>query len=102
MELILVLAVISVVLAISAPTLRGFFARAQMRRLDAAALKTFGETLSRHVRTEERRLFEECQRRMPADEMARIGIAMDEYFAKCGMPGATCALPSSLKNKQSE
>ncbi len=80
-------------------TLREFFARAKTRRLDAAALKTFGETLSRHIRTEERQLFEECQRQMPADEMARIGAAMNEYFAKSGMPGASCALPSSPKKK---
>ena len=76
-------------------TLRGFFERAKRRRLDSAALKTFGETLSQHIRTEERQLFEDCQRQMPAGEMARAGAAMDEYFAKAGMPGASCALPSS-------
>ena len=75
-------------------TLRDFFTRAQAGRLDAAALKTFGETLSQHIRTEERQLFEECQRLMPAGEMARTGAAMDDYFAKSGMPGASCALPS--------
>ena len=75
-------------------TLRDFFARAQAGRLDAASLKTFGATLSQHIRTEERQLFEECQRQMPAHEMARTGSAMDEYFAKSGMPGASCALPS--------
>ena len=75
-------------------TLRDFFARAQAGRLDTASLKTFGETLSQHIRTEERQLFEECQRQMPADEMARTGSAMDDYFAKSGMPGASCALPS--------
>ena len=75
--------------------LRDFFARAAARQMDAAALKTFGETLSGHIRTEERQLFEECQRQMTADEMARAGSAMDEYFAKSGMPGASCALPSA-------
>jgi len=80
-------------------TLRDFFARATARRLDAATLKTFVETLARHIRTEERELFEECQRQMPAAEMARAGAAMDDYFAKSGMPGASCALPSSLKKK---
>ena len=79
-------------------TLRGFFERAKMRRLDdAAALKTFGETLSQQIRTEERQLFEECQRHTPAGEMARAGAAMEEYFAKSGMPGARCTLPSSSK-----
>ena len=75
-------------------TLRNFFAHAKARQMDAATLKTFGETLSQHIRTEERQLFEECQRQMPADEMARTGAAMDAYFANSGMPGASCALPS--------
>lgn len=75
-------------------TLRGFFAQAQTRHLDATGLKTFAETLSQHIRTEERQLFEECQRHMPADEMARTGAAMEQYFANCGMPGKSCALPS--------
>jgi hemerythrin-like domain-containing protein len=81
-------------------TLRDFFARAKARRLDAAALKTFAETLSQHIRTEERQLFEGCQRQVPAAEMARAGTAMEEYFAKSGMPGASCALPSSSKQKK--
>jgi len=75
-------------------TLRNLFARAKARQMDAATLKAFGETLSQHIRTEERQLFEECQRQMPVDEMARTGAAMDAYFANSGMPGASCALPS--------
>ena len=74
-------------------TLRGFFARAQMRRLDHPSLKTFGETLSQHIRTEERELFEECQRQMVPEELARVGTEMAEYFATSGMPGATCTVP---------
>lgn len=77
-------------------TLRGFFARAQMRRLDSTSLKSFGETLSQHIRTEERRLFEDCQRQMPAEELARLGASMED-FANCGMPGATCTLPPASK-----
>ena len=73
--------------------LRGFFARTQSQQLAVADLRTFVETLSQHIRTEERQLFEECQRQMPPDEMARIGAAMDHYFANSGMPGASCALP---------
>ncbi len=74
-------------------TLRGFFARAQMRRLDHTTLKTFGETLSQHIRTEERELFEECQRQMPPEELARIGAAIDKCFVASGMPGVACTLP---------
>jgi len=83
-------------------TLRGFFARATARRLDAATLRTFVETLSQHIRTEERQLFEECQRQMPAGEMARTGAAMDDYFKKSSMPGASCALPAASKSQPSE
>ena len=76
-------------------TLRDFFTRAQAGRLDAASLKTFGETLSQHIRTEERQLFEKCQRQMPAEKMAQVGAAMDNYFANSAMPGASCALRST-------
>ena len=79
--------------------LRDFFARAGARSLDAATLKTFVETLAQHIRTEERQLFEECQRQMPAEEMARAGAAMDDYFAHSGMPGASCALPSASRKQ---
>ena len=75
-------------------TLRGFFEGARLRHLDATNLKIFGETLSQHIRTEERQLFEECQRLMPAEEIARAGAAMDTYFAQSGMSGASCALPA--------
>jgi hemerythrin-like domain-containing protein len=73
--------------------LRGFFARAQARKLDAASLKTFGETLAQHIRTEERQLFEQIQQLISAEELEVLGAAMDEYFRSSGMPGASCALP---------
>jgi len=82
--------------------LRGFFAAAQSRRLNTTGLKAFCEILSQHIRTEERQLFEECQRQMPAEELARTGASMEEYFTKSGMPGAACALSPSRENKQSK
>lgn len=77
-------------------TLRGFFARAEMKRLDAATLKTFGETLAQHIRTEERQLFEGCQQHMSAEELARTGKTLNHYFTSSGMPDASCQLPSSI------
>ncbi len=74
-------------------TLRGFFARAQARKLDAPSLKTFGETLAQHIRTEERELFEQMQQLIPGEELARLGTAMDDYFRATSMPGPSCALP---------
>jgi hemerythrin-like domain-containing protein len=73
-------------------TLRGFFARAEMRKLDVPDLKTFAETLSQHIRTEERELFEQCQQLMSAEELDRLGNEMDAFFRTSGMPGASCAL----------
>jgi hemerythrin-like domain-containing protein len=80
-------------------TLRDFFERTKTRGLNNADLKALGATLSQHIRTEERELFEECQRRMSVDEIARIGAAMDAYFAQSGMPGATCTLPPTPKHQ---
>ena len=72
--------------------LREFFARAEMRTLDAKALQTFAEALSQHIRTEERELFEKCQELMPAEELDRIGSEIDEFFRTSDMPGSSCAL----------
>ena len=73
-------------------TLRGFFARAEMRKLDINGLKTFAETLSQHIRTEERELFERLQELMSAEGLDRLGSEMDDFFRTSGMPGASCAL----------
>ncbi len=71
-------------------TLRGFFARAAARSLDSHQLTTFHQTLSLHIRTEERELFEQCQVLMPAEEMNALGAAMMRYFETSGMPGPAC------------
>ena len=73
-------------------TLRGFFALAEMRKLDTDGLKTFAETLSQHVRSEERELFEALQQLMWREELDRLGSEMDDFFRTSGMPGASCAL----------
>jgi iron-sulfur cluster repair protein YtfE (RIC family) len=71
-------------------TLRGFFAMAANRTMDAHELATFHQTLSQHIRTEERELFEQLQELMPADEMSSLGAAMLRYFETSGMPGPAC------------
>ena len=73
-------------------TLRGFFAKADVRKLDNTSLQTLAETLSQHIRTEERELFEQCQQLMSAEELDRLGNEMDEFFRTSGMPGASCGL----------
>jgi iron-sulfur cluster repair protein YtfE (RIC family) len=71
-------------------TLRGFFAMAAAKGLDERQLATFHQTLSQHIRTEERELFEQCQVLMPEEEMNSLGTAMQQYFDTSGMPGAAC------------
>jgi hemerythrin-like domain-containing protein len=77
-------------------TLRELFARAAARALDTAGLKTFGETLSAHIRKEERQLFEEMQRLMSAQELAALGPVLDRELADasnaCILPGEATRL----------
>jgi len=63
------------------------------QRLGAAGLVEFAAQLSYHIRKEERRLFEEMQRLIPPDELQKLGVALDAWFAQSGMPGPACALP---------
>ena len=72
--------------------LRALVQQAAARSLDAAGLGRFAEILSGHIRKEERHLFEPCQTLVPADELERVGAAMEEYFQGSGMPEASCAL----------
>jgi hemerythrin-like domain-containing protein len=58
-------------------TLREYFARAERRELDAASLRQFAQTLSAHIRKEERELFEACQRLFPAEKLKEVGAALD-------------------------
>ena len=72
--------------------LRDLAQQAAARSLGAEGLQRFAESLSAHIRKEERQLFESCQAQVPAAEMERLGAAMDDYFQSSGMPEASCAL----------
>jgi hemerythrin-like domain-containing protein len=61
--------------------LRNYFAQAKARALDRAKLREFAETLSSHIRKEERQLFEEMQKHMTAEELAALGERVDETLA---------------------
>ncbi|MBZ5597046.1 MAG: hemerythrin domain-containing protein [Acidobacteriia bacterium] len=71
--------------------LRDFFSRATGRTLDAAGLRAFAETLSAHIRKEERQLFEGMQSRMTSEELADLGTALDRELAQAS---DTCVLPT--------
>jgi hemerythrin-like domain-containing protein len=71
--------------------LRGFFSRAAGRTLDQASLQAFAETLSNHIRKEERQLFEGMQERMTPGDLSAVGTALERELAQA--PDA-CILPS--------
>ncbi len=77
-------------------TLRGYFNRATAGNLDAEGLLSFADKLSGHIRKEERELFERCQQLMPAEELARVGKALDEALrhipTACAVPRAATRL----------
>ncbi len=79
-------------LRIEHQALRRYAGRSATRELTRPELEVFAKTLSHHVRKEERRLFEEMQKLLPARELAQLGEALDKYFRESGMPGASCAL----------
>ena len=72
-------------------TLRGYFARAANGTLDEEALLSFAETLSAHIRKEERELFEGCQQVMSPQQLERLGAELDKALKHS--PTA-CPVPS--------
>ena len=53
-------------------------------------LKQFGVLLSRHIRIEERQLFQEVQAKLTPEELGRLGIEIDTRVQK------TCPVTASL------
>lgn len=79
--------------------LRDYFARATRCELDSAGLRTFAETLSSHIRKEERQLFEGMQERMGANALADLGANIDETLASVSQ---ACIVPTESKLKADE
>jgi hemerythrin-like domain-containing protein len=77
-------------------TLRSYAEKAKTRELDAEELLGFAETLSNHVRAEERGLFEGCQKLMAPEELALMGKLTEEFFRRHGVLTTACALPDQL------
>jgi hypothetical protein len=72
--------------------LRDLFAGAALRTLDPASLRNFAEKLARHIRKEERQLFEGMQKVMRVDELARVGTALERALADASN---ACILPTN-------
>ena len=61
--------------------LRDLFAQAGAGTLDLAGLETFIDQLARHIRKEERELFEGMQKLMTPEELNALGAALDREMA---------------------
>jgi len=71
--------------------LRQFFSRAGLRTLDIPALRAFANTLSSHIRKEERQLFEGMQKFMSTGELSTIGKGLERALAGAS---EACPLPN--------
>jgi hemerythrin-like domain-containing protein len=70
--------------------LRQLFARAAQRSLELSSLADFVERLARHIRKEERELFEGMQKVMTPAQLSELGAALNEALK----PAITsCSLP---------
>ena len=74
--------------------LRRAFTAARRRALGSAQLTRFADLLEGHIRKEERRLFEQCQKQMSEKQLGEIGRSMQRYFQERGVAtSAACRLP---------
>ena len=72
-------------------SLRDFFSRASRRALDQPGLREFAASLSRHIRKEERHLFEGLQQHLSPQQLETIGSQLDQELARASK---TCLLPN--------
>jgi hemerythrin-like domain-containing protein len=79
--------------------LRDFFASAAKRQLAPSDLKIFADTLSAHIRKEERRLFERMQDKLNPEELAAIGEALETALANSP---ESCIIPSEATRLRSK
>jgi hemerythrin-like domain-containing protein len=83
--------------------LRESFACAKERALDRAELGAFAKLLSGHIRKEERQLFEAMQKVVEADELRRIGAALDKELAAghraCMLPKPPSVVPCKIVDR---
>ena len=80
--------------------LRNFFSRAATRTLHVAGLQALVEKLASHIRKEERELFEGMQKLMKAEDLAAVGVALQQSLTDASN---ACILPTAatkLRPKQ--
>jgi len=71
--------------------LRDLFGRAQLRTLAQNDLSTFAAVLAKHIRKEERQLFEGMQKLLSAGELSALGAQVEVALQDAAQ---TCILPS--------
>ena len=81
--------------------LRDYFGKAAARGLDQVGLRQFGQTLSAHIRKEERQLFEGIQEFLNPEELAKAGLALDKTLSAAS---AACIVPTEaiLRNAKAD
>jgi iron-sulfur cluster repair protein YtfE (RIC family) len=79
--------------------LRNYFSRAEAGALTGVELRVFAETLSGHIRKEERQLFERMQEAMSPGELADLGLRLEDGLHNavraCSVPNQSTKLRAS-------
>jgi hemerythrin-like domain-containing protein len=71
--------------------LRESFAQAEARTMSASDISAFAQCMSRHIRKEERQLFERMQELMNQEELALLGQSLEQALKDAAQ---ACVLPS--------
>jgi hemerythrin-like domain-containing protein len=71
--------------------LRESFSQAKARTMSVKTLPAFAQSLSSHIRKEERQLFEQLQELMSPEELAELGVRLE---AALKAAAESCILPS--------
>lgn len=74
--------------------LRSYVQRAVRREMSANDLRVFANSLSEHIRKEERRLFQQMQALMNEEDLSDLGEDIERFAREHGGgAGAQCSLP---------
>jgi hemerythrin-like domain-containing protein len=73
--------------------LREDFAQAEARSLSVEGMLAFGQRLSAHIRKEERQLFERMQELMSSEEIAALGVVLEDKLKDAAQ---ACAIPTRI------
>jgi hemerythrin-like domain-containing protein len=78
--------------------LRESFAKAEAHTMSAADVSAFGQSMSEHIRKEERQLFERMQELMSQEELETLGQNLDQALKDAAQ---ACIVPSETTRLRS-